>query len=160
METFEQLSDQYEQMIYKIIHLLHIYKNQDDFFQEGLVALWEASNNYNPSKGYFGRYAYVYITGKIKDELRREKRREDRNIHAGDEFWENIKEPVTLDPFGDVPFPTIICSLTDNQRKWLNYTYFDHLKTREIAEKEQVSISTVKAWKAGVRMKLRMAIEK
>ncbi|MFD2444218.1 sigma-70 family RNA polymerase sigma factor [Bacillus sp. CGMCC 1.16607] len=156
MDTFEQLLHNYTRMIHHIIDRLHIYKNHDAFFQAGRIGLWKASISYDPNKGSFDCYAYVYIMGKIKDELRKERELEDRNIYATEEFWECFQSPVTCHAPEDSLLPLILRrSFTPNQRKWLHYTYVDHLETKEIAEKEQVSLSTVKEWKAGVRKKLR-----
>ena len=50
---FEQLAANYSKMIYSIIHSLGIYKNQDEFYQIGLISLWEASQQFDEQKGLF-----------------------------------------------------------------------------------------------------------
>lgn len=58
MATFEELAKQYESMIWKVIHSLHIYKNQEEYFHTGLIALWEANQRFVEGKGSFSGYAY------------------------------------------------------------------------------------------------------
>ena len=48
---FEQLAAEYSNMIHSIIHSLRIYKNHDEFYQVGLIALWEGSQHYDEQKG-------------------------------------------------------------------------------------------------------------
>ena len=70
---FERLSAQYSNMIHSIIHSLHIYKDHDDFYQIGLIALWNASENFDEEKGKFSTYAYSFIKGRILTHLKKEK---------------------------------------------------------------------------------------
>ncbi len=37
-------------MIHSIIHSLNIYKNHEEYFQTGLIALWDASKNFDENK--------------------------------------------------------------------------------------------------------------
>ncbi|MDQ0974630.1 DNA-directed RNA polymerase specialized sigma subunit [Neobacillus niacini] len=41
MESFDELVVQYQPMIHKIIQSLHIYRNEDEFYQTGLIGLWK-----------------------------------------------------------------------------------------------------------------------
>ncbi len=45
--------------------------------------------------------------------------------------------------------------LSENQTKWVLYFSLKGLNISEIAELEQVSVSAVKAWRAGAKEKLR-----
>ena len=49
--------------------------------------------------------------------------------------------------------------LTENQKKWVLYTVIDDLSVKEIAEKENVSVSAVKAWRRGAKQKLKGKLE-
>ena len=65
MESFDELVVQYQPMIHKIIQSLHIYKDKDEFYQTGLIGLWEATQSFDERKGSFSNYAYTYMKGKI-----------------------------------------------------------------------------------------------
>lgn len=158
-DCFEDVTEQYEKMIHCIIKSLNIYKNKDEFFQIGLIALWEAKTRFNHEKGCFSSYAYSFIKGRILSELGKTKRYEERNICCDEQFWGRIENDYgTHSP--EVSFLLSYCDhLSDNQKKWVLYTCLDGLSIREIAEKEQVSPSAVKAWRKGARVKLKDCLE-
>jgi len=155
MESFEQLAKQYEKMIYKIMHTLHIYKNQAEFFQLGLIALWEANERFDPEKGNFASFAYSYIKGRFMSEMTKNNKLEEQTVYPKEEFWHLIEDPSPQQPF-EVEFLLTYCdSLTENQTKWVLYTCIDNLSVAEIAEKEGVSVSAVKSWRKGAKKKLK-----
>lgn len=159
MESFEELAKQYEPMIWKVIHSLNIYKNQEEFFQTGLIALWEAKNRYEEGKGNFSAYAYSYIKGKIQTELSSTNRHETRNVYPKEEFWEVMADESPDDSLAREFILSFCDELTENQKKWVLYTVIDDLSVKEIAEKENVSISAVKAWRRGAKQKLKGQLE-
>lgn len=71
MESFEQISAQYEPMIHDIMHKLNIYKNTEEFHQLGLITLWQAWKNHDDEKGNLFSYAYGMVKGKMMNELTR-----------------------------------------------------------------------------------------
>lgn len=154
MESFEELAKQYEPMIYKIMNLLHIYKNKDEFFQLGLVGLWEAKLRFDPNKGEFTNYAFTYIKGLFLTELTKTRKQEERMVYPKDDFWEVIEDPCPVQPLEVKLLLTYCESLTAQQTKWVLYTCLDGLSIKEIAAKEGVSISAVKMWRKGARCKL------
>lgn len=158
MEDFEQLSRQYEPMIHKIISSLHIYKNKEDYFHTGLVGLWEAAEAFDPEKGEFTNYAYSFIKGQILNEMNRNNRLEERSIYPKEEYWETVEEPNTSNPL-EFEFLMSYCQdLTEKETKWVIYTCIDFLSAREIAEKENVSVSAVKQWRASAKKKLKQQL--
>jgi RNA polymerase sigma factor (sigma-70 family) len=160
LESFNQLVAQYEPMIYKIMQSLHLYKNLDEFYQLGLIGLWEASERFDSGRGEFTNYAYATIKGKLLTELAKSKQFEERTLHPEEEFWAVLEEPQAEEAFEEPLFVLYRKKLTKNQYKWLLYTVQGGLSVKEIAKRESVSPSAVKAWRAGAREKLkRMIIE-
>ncbi|MED4203759.1 sigma-70 family RNA polymerase sigma factor [Neobacillus mesonae] len=158
MESFEQLAQQYQPMIHKIINSLHIYKNKDEFYQNGLIALWEASKRFNPEKGSFAGYAYSYMKGCMLTEIKKSVKEAERCVCPKEEFWEQIEDPSDVDDrlmLDNDLLHDCSQSLTDNQRKWLRYTIHYELTVKEIAQLEHVSLTAVKGWRAGARAKLK-----
>ncbi|PAE23416.1 MULTISPECIES: sigma-70 family RNA polymerase sigma factor [Bacillaceae] len=160
MESFEQLAAQYEPMIHNIMQKLNIYKNTEEFYQLGLITLWQAWKNHNDAKGAFLSYAYSMVKGKMMTELTRQTNQIDRYIYPEADFWEFIEDP------SPAPSPELTqelykkCGLlSENQMKWLHYTLCDELSVREIAEKERVSPSAVKNWRHGAREKLKKIMQ-
>lgn len=155
MESFEQLSKQYEPMIHKIMRSLHIYKNEDEFYQLGLIGLWEAHERFDVQKGNFTNYAYTYIKGIFLNEMTKFNKYESRNVYPKEEFWDFIEDMQTEEPLSLNLLLSYCASLTENQTKWVIYTCIDDLTIKQIAEKEGVSISAVKAWRKGAKEKLK-----
>ncbi|WP_389361696.1 sigma-70 family RNA polymerase sigma factor [Cytobacillus spartinae] len=155
MESFEQLIEQYEAMVWKIIHSLHIYKNVEEFYQTGLIALWEASARFDHEKGSFTSYAYTYIKGKILSEMTRTNKHENQNVYPKEEFWELI-EDSKVTPSLEAELILSLCEdLTPNQKKWVLYTAIADFSLNDIAKLEKVSPSAVKAWRKGAQEKLK-----
>lgn len=155
MESFEQLSKQYEPMIHKIIRSLHIYKNKEDYFHIGLVGLWEAAEAFDPAKGEFTNYAYTFIKGQILNEMNRNNRREGRSVYPKEEFWETVEETSADQPLEIEILLSYCQDLTEKETKWVIYTCLDFLSVKEIADKENVSVSAVKHWRMGAKKKLK-----
>jgi RNA polymerase sigma factor (sigma-70 family) len=162
LESFEKLATKYEPMIYKIIHSLRIYKDWEEYYQIGLIGLWEASTRFDPTKGNFMNYAYSIVKGKMLTEMTKSRLHEERNIYAKEEFWEYIEDSNSEMTLEENLLLSYCETLSKKQLKWLLYTLIYNLTVREIAEKEGVSISAVKAWRTEARekMKSRMDIEK
>ncbi|MDF2036636.1 sigma-70 family RNA polymerase sigma factor [Cytobacillus oceanisediminis] len=160
MESFEQLAAQYEPMIHKIMHSLNIYKNKEEFYQLGLITLWQAWQNHDAEKGTLLSYAYSMIKGKIMQELTTQHKQSQQYSYPNDEFWELIEDPSPF-PSTDLAHELLKrCGLLSaNQMKWLQYTLYDQLSVKEIAEKEQVTPSAVKNWRHGAREKLKNIME-
>lgn len=157
-QFFDDLVKQYEPMIYKIIRSLHIYKNKEEYFQLGLVGLWEAMKRFNPKKGDFTNYAYTYIKGLFLSEMTKVTRHEERCVYPKDEFWEAMEDIHPEQPLEKKLLLSYCRELTDNQTKWVLYTCLDGLSVKEIADYENVSVSAVKAWRKGAREKLRKTL--
>ncbi|WP_042354135.1 sigma-70 family RNA polymerase sigma factor [Bacillus rubiinfantis] len=157
MESFEQLVEQYEPMIHHLINSLHIYKNKEEFFQDGLIALWEAKERFDPKKGKFSSYAYSYMKGRLLTSLKVAVRDSERNVAADETFWEYEEDTAAFRPFPLEELGLDCDSLTTNQRKWLEYVVWGDLSIRDIAAREGVSISAVKNWRAGARAKFKVA---
>lgn len=156
MESFEQVKKQYTPMIYKIISTLKIYQNKDEFFQIGLIALWEAYERFDAEKGEFKNYAYSYIKGRMMTEMTRSNKRIDREtpVQADWDFLVTHYDPVFMEE--DILLSYCqAAELTENQRKWVLYTFLKQLTVAEIAYIEGVSESAVKKWRTGARQKLK-----
>lgn len=160
MERFEELAVKYEPMIYHVIHSLHIYKNRDEFYQTGLIALWEAYLRFDAEKGNFGTYAYSFIKGRMLTELSKQRRNEERTVFPKEEtFWDMKKDDNDCRPLELLTLLSYCHGLTEKQKQWVVYTFYDGMSVREIAEVEKVSQSAVKKWRAGAMEKIRVNIE-
>lgn len=158
MESFEQLADQYQPMIHKIIRSLNIYKNLDEFYQISLIALWDAQKNYNDEKGSFTSFAYSYIKGRLISEMKKANKQAERFVSPDDEYWETAADPQEFFSFEKDFLQTYGQTLSEKETKWLIMACFIGLSIKEIAENENVTISAVKQWRSSARRKLREQI--
>ncbi|MFS0774861.1 sigma-70 family RNA polymerase sigma factor [Neobacillus sp. 3P2-tot-E-2] len=159
MEHFNELVVQYTPMIHKIMRTLHIYKNHEEFYQTGLIGLWEAQLNFDPSKGSFANYAYTSIKGKMLVEMNQSNKHEERIIYPKEEFWSMIED---VNPESLLEMETLLTyceGLTEKETKWVIANYKDCLSIKDIAKTEKVSISAVKQWRVGALRKLREQVE-
>ncbi|WP_421377892.1 sigma-70 family RNA polymerase sigma factor [Bacillus salacetis] len=155
MKDFNEVHEQYEPMIHKIIKTLHIYKDKDDYFQIGMTALWEAWEKYEEEKGSFTGFAYSTIRGRMLDVLKREVKLTERFTYPdNEEFLALIPDKSKESMFEAENLLAHFEPLTDTQKKWVLYTFIGMMKITEIAEREQVSVSAVKKWRQGAKAKL------
>ncbi|WHY00371.1 sigma-70 family RNA polymerase sigma factor [Neobacillus sp. DY30] len=155
MESFDELVVQYQPMIHKIIKSLHIYRNQDEFYQTGLIGLWEASLSYNEGKGKFSNYAYTYMKGKMLTQMNQNNQYQEKYVLPQREFWECIEDSESSLFLEKEAIQTYCDGLTEKESIWVTAFSIEHLTTKEIAEKEKVSVSAVKQWKSGALRKLK-----
>ncbi|NWQ41944.1 sigma-70 family RNA polymerase sigma factor [Bacillus sp. EB106-08-02-XG196] len=156
MESFDELVVQYQPMIRKIIKSLHIYKNQHEFYQTGLIALWEAAQFFDERKGSFSNYAYTSIKGKMLSEMTQNNHYKEKHIlPQQEEFWERIEgqdSPLFLEK---ETIQSYCEGLTKKEAAWVMKSFINQLSIKEIAESEKVTVSAVKHWKLGAIRKMK-----
>ncbi len=154
--SFEKLLQHFEPMIYHAIHRLAIYKNEQEFYQIGCIALWDASLRFNNKKGNFKSYAYSYIIGRMKRALTEERKRLKKESLIEEAL---VTEEKSNDDFAAILTESLIEKvsplLTENQNKWVKAYYFYGKTPTEIAEDEGVSAAAVKAWRRDAIANLR-----
>ncbi|MBS4174237.1 sigma-70 family RNA polymerase sigma factor [Bacillus sp. FJAT-49736] len=158
MEDFQYVFKEFEAMIHHILHSLHIYKNYDEFFQIGLIALWEARRKFDPSKGAFSSYAYMTIKGRVLSEMKKSAIIDDRQLYPKEEFWDYQQEECAVEPLEIETLLAYCTGLTKNQIKWVVATFYLGMSVAEIATYEEVSESAVKKWKRGAMEKIRVRV--
>lgn len=145
MENFDELAATYKKMIYSLIHSLHVYKNQDEFYQIGLIALWDASKNFDEEKGVqFSTYVYRFIKGRLQNHLSSESKREEHCTYASEEYWNSLECEINL-----LEKETLLNNfhhLSELQKKWVLLHFYDGLKNSDIAHLLNVKVSTVRGW--------------
>ena len=155
MESFDELVVQYQPMIHKIIQSLHIYKDKDEFYQTGLIGLWEATQSFDQRKGSFSNYAYTYMKGKILFQMNQNNQWKSKLIHPQGEFLDSMEgheSPLYLEK---ETINTYCEGLTKKEAIWVIAHSIHQLSIKEIAERENVSVSAVKQWKSGAIRKLK-----
>jgi|SRR5690625_2973819 len=169
-QSFDIVFHQHKKRIYYYLHQLNIpYKLHDEFYAEGLIALWEAYEQYDPSKGNLTTYLNYRIRFKMIDLIRKKERKK----QAHESYLEAQKQILmtgnrdrganfplldytdSIDIRDEQFWQYIRNQLTDRQWKWVYYYVILGYSLREIAERENVTIEAVKGWAKMTRKKLK-----
>ena len=168
-KSFESFFKVHERRIHFQINRLNIPRDlHPDFYAEGMIALWQAYQSFDPKRGNLGTYLNYRIRFRLIDLLRKKVQQEERIdkyieqskelLNDGNRYGTN-KRPVirvTELPLSNKPFWQEVKShLTERQWKWVKYFIIAELTIKEIMEIEDVSADAVKGWGQAVRKKLR-----
>lgn len=160
MESFEELARQFEPMIHNIMNTLHIYKNKDEYYQVGLIGLWNAMKNFDMERGNFSSFAYLNIKGYMLNELGKNHKLEEKTILPKEEYWETAEGGYSQQLLEYELLLSYCEKLTEKEKKWVIAACLNGYSVKEIAERENVSVSTVKQWRSNAKKKLRMQWER
>lgn len=134
----ENLFEQYKNLAYSIVHRnFKYYSEKEDLIQIALIALWDASNTFNPKFNVgFMCYASAFICNKIKDYIRRQ------NKHRLIELAEDVELGTYEINFSKLEFDVAIRNLPLIDKQILQDVVYG-LTQEEIASKYGVSQSTI-----------------
>ncbi|MDC3415941.1 sigma-70 family RNA polymerase sigma factor [Aquibacillus salsiterrae] len=154
-DNFEEIVKDHQKIIYHLIHKLGIRDQNEEFYQEGVIALWKAQLKYDSTKGKFSSYAYMVMEKALIALIHQRNRMQEKTekvIESIDTSECMLMEDIAFDPY---LFEQIKSVLTDNQMKWFSCYILEELSVKEIAEQEQVTIDAVKNWARLAKPKLR-----
>ncbi|MCD8511021.1 MAG: sigma-70 family RNA polymerase sigma factor [Bacillus sp. (in: Bacteria)] len=153
---FEECCQKYTPMIHSIITKWRLGRESDEYFQIGLVALYEAWSKYEKAVGEFAPFAYSYITGRIKNEIARNDRWQKRILIMEPDEVERLAPLV--DREDDLVGLTMWLDeipLLDKERLWLKAAVLYGLKPSDVASLYGYNVHTVKSWRQSAVKKLR-----
>jgi len=166
---FELFFRQHEGRVHHQIRRLGVSGDwYDEFYAEGMVALWEGYREFDAQRGNIGTFLNYKIRFRLLDLLRKKLREEKRveqvverkgeELHAGNRHRASGLPLVDVRgvEVGDDHFWREVRSrLSEKQWKWVEYFIIADLSVKEIMELEGVSADAVKSWGREVRRKLR-----
>ncbi|HLR60645.1 MAG TPA: sigma-70 family RNA polymerase sigma factor [Pseudogracilibacillus sp.] len=158
-----------EQRIYYHIHRLRIpYAFHEEFYAEGMIALWQAYESYDASRGELDTHLNAALNFHFIDLIRKNKRASDAQIEAREQLITKQETGNTMtrtnqlliDPSGiqindTQVWQQIKSLLSKRQWTWVVYFVIKEYPLKEIAAQEEVSIEAVKSWAKEARRKLR-----
>lgn len=164
--SFEDIFKQNERRIHYQIHRLGIRDPYQDFYSEGLFALWKAYEKYNPNKGPLGTYFNYIIRNRLVDLLRKEVRDQEKKDAVVETEKQQIHDATTELQNGMSEMPEsgleeqemwqeVRSELTEKQWDWVYYYIIHDMPLKEIAELKGVSVDAVKSWGKSTRKRLR-----
>lgn len=168
-DHFEAFFRQHENRIHFQIHRLGISKHwYDDFYAEGITALWDAYREFDEARGNLGTFINYKIRFRLIDLLRKRLRRQERMEEAVHEMrvllesgnrhrasGRSLVDVVGLAVEDDTFWREVRSRLTERQWLWVKYFIIADLSIKEIMELEGVSADAVKNWGREARRKLR-----
>lgn len=172
--AFEKLLENHKKMIYSIINSFVVKYNaysieQDDLYQEGCLALYDAAISYEADKETkFSSYAYLVIRSKIINVITKYNRIYNRETFSIDSF--ECAERNRLMAVNDVPFKyhrdcelkrgikKFMSVLSEEDRKILELRYREYTY-REISEKLDINTKKVDNRLSSIRKALRCCMD-
>lgn len=167
-DTFDQIFKQNKNRIHYQMHKLGLQDPHNEFYTEGIYAMWNAYKKYQPNKGPMGtyfnyqiRYRLIYMLRKKTNELIKideATQKGQADIDDGNRYG-TLRRPMVNNTginTRDNTFWTYIRSrLTPNQWKWVRYYIIAGMSQHDIATQENVTTEAVKSWGKEARRKLR-----
>lgn len=157
---FETVLTEHENMIHYLINKLGIRDPGKEFYQEGIIALWKATETYDETRGKFSSYAYFRIEKALLSLIRNHTRQTEKQTA----YLTAVQaEPVQLSArleseFDPYLYQTLKEVLTENQMKWFVSFVLEDIPLKVIAEREQVTVDAVKSWAKEARRKIRKCL--
>ncbi|MBM7599038.1 RNA polymerase sigma factor (sigma-70 family) [Virgibacillus halotolerans] len=172
--TFEEIFKQNERRIHYYIHRMNVRDPHREFYQEGMVAMWNAYESYQPDKGPLSTYFNYMIRNRMIDLMRKHTRVQEKEALCIQAHRTVLDEGHTYSK-GQASYPLlkgsevilkdsefwgkIRAQLSTNQWKWVQHSIIEGMKLKEIATQEGVSVDAVKSWGREARRKLRDRVE-
>jgi RNA polymerase sigma factor (sigma-70 family) len=161
LPAFQKVVEEEEWLIHYGMKQLHLYKNQDEYYQEGLIGLWEAYVRFNADRGVaFRTFAWWTVRGKLLSHLKKSKNREDREATLTNGLIEIVEDLQAEIPLEYESLLAYCEGLTPEQKKWVILHFLESKGPNQIAREENVSLETVKSWRRYALQKIRKNIVK
>jgi RNA polymerase sigma factor (sigma-70 family) len=158
---FQDVLENEKWLITYMIQKLHIYRNQDEFVQEGLIGLWEAYERFDDGRGFaFRTFAAQTIRGKLLTHLKKSKKHDDYKATLTDAVIEITEDEQSINPLEYEQFMGYCTGLSEDQRRWAVKHFIEGKGPKMIAAEEQVSVEKVKAWRKYALTKLKRNAER
>lgn len=135
--------DEHSRVIYSFCRRAVSEDRAMDVTQEVFVSAWKARARFDPAKGTLGGWLMGIAKNRLIDNLRAERRHEDRRDDA--EFGD-IADGEDVDRVGDrMLVAAVLEQLPTRARQVVELAYFDDLTHAQIAERTDLPLGTVKS---------------
>lgn len=158
-----------EQRIYYHIHRLRIpYAFHEEFYAEGMIALWQAYESYDSARGELDTHLNAALNFHFIDLIRKNKRTSDAQISVREQLITKeetgnrmtrtnqlLVDQTGIEVDDQVFWKEIKSLLSKRQWTWVYYYVIHEYSLKDIAKCENVSVEAVKSWAKEARKKLR-----
>jgi len=166
-DAFEEVYDRYAPLLYAIsLRILRQAADAQDLISEVFWEVWDRADRFNPNRGLFRTYLLTLVRSRAIDRLRSDSGR--RSHEKG--FFEELVADGSSSPPNCDPVHIVISDETNRlvsaameglstvQRRALQLAYFEGLTHREIAEKMDTPLGTIKTHIRQALIKLGQAL--
>lgn len=171
-KSFNDVYNKHRDRIYYYLHTLQIpFQLRDEFYAEGMYAMWLAYEQYDETKGPLSTFLNYKIRFAMIDLIRKKEREREKTeqiidqqittIHTGNRkrHHDQLLLPDEQIQVKDKSlWVDLRRKLTNKQWKWVYYYIILDWPINKIANKEKVTVETVKGWAKMTRQKLRKDI--
>ncbi|GAE33998.1 sigma-70 family RNA polymerase sigma factor [Halalkalibacter akibai] len=154
-QPFEEVLRLYEKAIKKQFVSLRLYKDFDEFYQVGCIALWDAYQQFNPDKGKFSTYAISFIRGRMLTHLTKETTYNERHAFTEEETIELVPSKGGPIPLEYELLEAYLWNLTEKEKTWVYEAIVLQKKPSEIQLTFGTSRNSVHQLKKNALRKMR-----
>jgi len=164
VSAFEELYDRHSRIVYGLVlRILQQSSTAEEVVQDVFLQLWRNAWQYDASRGPFLPWLLTLARNRALDQLRlkseRQRRREDQTQElppamAAPDFEGGVDQKRFL-----VRVRELLSALEPQQRHAIELAYFAGMSHREIAEKLEQPLGTVKSWIRNGLLKLKEGFE-
>ena len=158
-EINEQIVD-FEHIILRVMAKLRIYKEQDNYLQVGRVAVWQALQDFDATKGKLEMYVYMRVKFAIIGELRTRMKVSEHEVVMDAEplmYWLDTLSEYKPE---EVDRPEWYWQLPRHEQRLLELLFYEGIAMKAAAQMEGVSYDTMKKRRKKLLTKIREVIEK
>lgn len=145
-KQFESWYEEKLYLVYGAMKRLRIRGNVDEFYQIGLVALWEASLRYQEDKGEFDSFAFSYIINRMKTAMTRMTNYQQRICLTEDHLLDSHEGDCSDSEkvINELIVEHYLLGLTKNQQEVIRERYINDYSIEEVAKHLGISTGAVK----------------
>ncbi|WP_053582501.1 sigma-70 family RNA polymerase sigma factor [Lysinibacillus contaminans] len=156
-QSFEEVLELVQPMITAILLKCNVYKNYDYYRQVAAIAVWEAWQKANPTKGKFSSYIYTTVRGRILNELSSEQRYQSSYTLMEDETLNVLLtrgESIVVEDCSEL-VEMLFEFLSKEEVELLQLLYVDGYSYIEIAQQFSISVEAIKKRRMRLMTKIR-----
>ncbi|MFL0581881.1 sigma-70 family RNA polymerase sigma factor [Solibacillus silvestris] len=154
MQDVEQLIFENEILIKKVIFNLKIYRDIDEYMQVGRIAIWQALQKFDETKGDFAMFAYMSVKYAIIRALSKANHVSEHEL-AVEEDVMIINSQQHHFITSSMEWPEWFEELNKDEQFLLIALYEKELSVKEIADKYRLNYETIKKRRQRLLSKLR-----
>ncbi|MFD2637858.1 sigma-70 family RNA polymerase sigma factor [Piscibacillus salipiscarius] len=156
-KDFSEILAEYESMIYHLIHKLNIQDRDGEFYQQGLIALWESYQKFY-GRDSFPKITYITIRSRLIDLIRKKSRLIEHET-ISEFFQEEAVNDSNIENFDPLFWDMVKNALTEKQWVYVQKRIIQGRGIKEIAYEEGTTTDAVKGWGKEVKRKLKPVLK-